>query len=69
MYILYLNHSEELKANSLPLNWCFVYKRSGSMPMISHGGQAQNILEYHGNLQFNKIQQLPMHYNMKDIGA
>ena len=54
MYILYLNHGEELKAKAPPFIWCFVYRRSGLMPMVSHAGQAQHILEYHVNMQFNK---------------
>ena len=30
--------------------------------------QAQHILIYHVNTQFNKIPQLAMHYNMKEMG-
>ena len=51
MYILYLNHGKELKANALPF------------------GQAEHILEYHVNLQFNKIPQLAIHCNVKEMGA
>ena len=68
MYVLYLNHGKELKAKALPLIWCFVYRQSGSMPMVYRAGQAQHILEYHVNLQFNKIPQLAMHYNERDGG-
>ena len=45
MYILYLNHGEELKTKDLPLIWCFMYRRSRLMPMVIVLSQAHNILK------------------------
>ena len=69
MYILYLSHGKDLKDKALPLIWFFVNRRSGSMPMVSRDSQAQFFLEYHVNLQFNKMPQLAMHCNVKEMGA
>ena len=69
IYMLHLNHGEDLKAKALPLILCFVYRILGSIPMVSHDHQEQHILEYHVNLQFNKIQQLAIHFNVKEMGA
>ena len=60
MYILYLNHGEELKAKALPLIWCFVYRL---MPMVVMLVRHNIFLRYHVNMQFNKIPQLVMHCN------
>ena len=38
------------------------------MPMVSCAGQAQHILIYHVNMQFNKIPQLATHCNVRDGG-
>ena len=55
MYILYLNHGEELKAKALPLIWCFMYRRLKIDVDGYNASQAQYILRYHVNMQFNKI--------------
>ena len=66
MYILYLNHGKELKAKVLPLIWCFCV----SMIKVDDDGycafHAQYILNYHVNIQFNKIPQPAMHCNIRD---
>ena len=68
MYILYLNHGEELKAKALPLIWCFVYLRSRLMLMVLMLVRHGIFLRYHVNVQFNKIPQLAMHFNERDGG-
>ena len=67
MYILYLNHGNELKAKALQLIWCFLYR-------VDTGGYGAKlgtlyILEHHVKMQINKIPQLAMHCNVKEMGA
>ena len=50
------------------IDWCFVYRWSRLVPMVYRASQAQHILEYNVNTQFNKIPQLAMHCNIRDGG-
>ena len=67
MYILYLNHGKELKANAPAIDWCFMYRWSRFMPivmvLVTH-----NIFEISCKYAINKIPQLAMHCNVRDGG-